>query len=1643
MSTTLMNKERFNPSRLSNLAVWLDAADSTTITLSGSTTEVTQWKDKSSNTNNFSVQIVPPPQVPPMDTVTQTISGSSSYTTSALYTSTVAVSLSGAGGGAGAAAGGPGGGAKYTFANVPAGTTIQYTVGSPGLSGNAPGGGGGATTLTIGSNTITAGGGGSGIKLVQGNAATLPFGGAADTDGDAGFYYSANNTITTQTVPGFSHIVGGGAGVSSNGRILIVPLRTRFDSVGSGTFNISATIYSAIVTVNGPGGGGEFGGYGGSIVYTGTMPPGTYTWYVGNTGNGYVGGSGYKPGNDGPLVYAAASPFGGVQNAAGDAGFVFSDTTTTQVASGFTHTVGGGGGVGTGGRIRIDVPIAPLVTDNNPSIDPLTWTSPAYPSIVTIVLAGGGGGGGSSGTGSGGNGGGSGGKTTLVLTGVEPGTTFTYVVGSGGGGSQDLAPQAPTFSVDGPKMLDVNPQDNIVGGTAGVPGGGTSPGNGAGGGGYSSVSYTDPKLGAIVILVAGGGGGGAGYPYFSNGIQNEGGIGGNGGQTARTTVGGVGGTLDDFGVTAGPGEDGTTAWDDNMAGGSWNPMLTPKSNSNGGTPGVPDNGNNSGGSGGDGSISFSAEGVGNTADYNAGVNTFVPTETSTYIITVKGAGGGGGAGGQGVYTTTLTSGTGYICTVGDAGVEGIAGGASTVNNLSVNARTATLRAGGGGGGGTNGDGGGGSSALVFPSGDKLVGGGGGGGNGGGRGGGSDDAGTNGGLSDGGDGGGFASASLLSFTVTGAGAGAATPGSMSISYPQTNIVVPGAGSFTAPVSGDYTIIVNGAGGGKAGGQGVYTTNIASGTTFTYSVGAGGTGAISGGATLMSPFLLTGEPAVLKAGGGGGSNNIESPGSAGESVYGGGGGQPGVSGGVGFPGSGGSQNIAGVTPIVGGGSSGTGAVYFTVSYTTPTASPSLTVYTNSGVLFPSGYLAVSSKLPGLGSAKTLMAVYQCSGAAASMNIGLGSNVSGGSFGLCQTDRTLYSPYQYGSGYDLTFTPNNYTAQSYAFASFDATQTILSGMAGFDDTAMKSSAFENLIVDTSLILGRQLTGYPSGDFILYELISTSNALSASDRQEVEGYLAAKWGLILPSSHPYKNFQPSGEQWIPPALPTTISGLVSWLDMTIITQLTNNITDRAGGTFALQTPGGVGGNQFRLSNINNHPSLYFPGSNNNFVVKTLPATAEGSALFVLNITDTRLDLPILGWVTGGGNPPWGPVLTYTAPTLTLRNNYAPAAAVDKNPVTQSMNTGTNLVFFAWDHANFYLSVNGGIPVVGSIAVPGSGTTLYIGSNTGSGIIPTMNIGELVVYNQYFEQSERQLLEGYLAWKWNIVSTLPSSHPFSRESPIGATVSETSQLNIPAQIASLTTWMDAADTATIITTSISGVSGYVTSWADKSASTDILTPIDPMNTPRYMRTSGVTRPGVYFSDQQSLRGTVNSAMSGGTGTCFMVASIGTAGQVFTGGYAIGGELNYGKSFGFVSANNGIIAPFQGTDPQYGNTVKDREVELLAPTALFARLNTTLSEPVGDGSYDFQRPENVGTADLRGNPVLWQPSLPDPSPWLFGYTRDYPQPQDVYVHEFLCFSEYFNDSQRELVEGYLAWKWGIQSKLPAEHPYKTSRPQSA
>jgi hypothetical protein len=42
--------------------------------------------------------------------------------------------------------------------------------------------------------------------------------------------------------------------------------------------------------------------------------------------------------------------------------------------------------------------------------------------------------------------------------------------------------------------------------------------------------------------------------------------------------------------------------------------------------------------------------------------------------------------------------------------------------------------------------------------------------------------------------------------------------------------------------------------------------------------------------------------------------------------------------------------------------------------------------------------------------------------------------------------------------------------------------------------------------------------------------------------------------------------------------------------------------------------------------------------------------------------------------------------------------------------------------------------------------------------------------------------------------------------------------------------------------------------------------------------------------------------------------------------------------------------------------------------------------------------------------------------------------------EIIIYNSVLSTAQIQKIEGYLAWKWGIQTSLPANHPYYSVKP---
>jgi hypothetical protein len=94
---------------------------------------------------------------------------------------------------------------------------------------------------------------------------------------------------------------------------------------------------------------------------------------------------------------------------------------------------------------------------------------------------------------------------------------------------------------------------------------------------------------------------------------------------------------------------------------------------------------------------------------------------------------------------------------------------------------------------------------------------------------------------------------------------------------------------------------------------------------------------------------------------------------------------------------------------------------------------------------------------------------------------------------------------------------------------------------------------------------------------------------------------------------------------------------------------------------------------------------------------------------------------------------------TLFMRYNGSSAGVVTQSAATAPTTNATH----------FFLGTDGS-------------TNTYI-SNP---VMWTGRISEVLMYNVQLTQAQQEQVEGYLAWKWNLVSFLPASHPFKNAPP-------------------------------------------------------------------------------------------------------------------------------------------------------------------------------------------------------------------------------------------------------------------------------------
>jgi hypothetical protein len=300
----------------------------------------------------------------------------------------------------------------------------------------------------------------------------------------------------------------------------------------------------------------------------------------------------------------------------------------------------------------------------------------------------------------------------------------------------------------------------------------------------------------------------------------------------------------------------------------------------------------------------------------------------------------------------------------------------------------------------------------------------------------------------------------------------------------------------------------------------------------------------------------------------------------------------------------------------------------------------------------------------------------------------------------------------------------------------------------------------------------GHPSNShgYDFAEILVFGTVLTSAQRQQVEGYLAHKWGITisaaLPSTHPFKSFQPASI----PFSPRNISGLQLWLDGADQSSMTlsgSNVTqwnDKSGNgynaTAAPSRTAGTYSTSFRAVNFPTSTTGYItnytaaPTNETMFVVFNNPTASYNNNILIGGVQGAR---SLGAGYSGSGGQTVGVVGNLNTQVAWLARTDAGTYTLGTTAlVTSQFTTSTNTI-----------SLNGGTTASGGAPGFTAGRVTYLGVDASSASYYYVGYGmEILFYNSVLSTNDRQKVEGYLAHKWAITSSLPAGHPYKTAAP-------------------------------------------------------------------------------------------------------------------------------------------------------------------------------------------------------------------------------------------------------------------------------------
>ena len=672
------------------------------------------------------------------------------------------------------------------------------------------------------------------------------------------------------------------------------------------------------------------------------------------------------------------------------------------------------------------------------------------------------------------------------------------------------------------------------------------------------------------------------------------------------------------------------------------------------------------------------------------------------------------------------------------------------------------------------------------------------------------------------------------------------------------------------------------------------------------------------------------------------------------------------------------------------------------------------------------------------------------------------TGGYCGLLSTDtpgiygrsialNNMVFQLEYYNGFTATSITTNSSTWYIVSVVFNGTTSITISYNGIISTYSGSGTGTN---SSGLTIGSynnssSYTTY-NANFYLAEAIVYTSALSQTQYQQVEGYLAQKWGLTssLPVGHPGKTTTIYNAQYRKPNImgtlpyyatfsPRNIPGCSLWLDAADSSTITiqtgvSQWNDKSGqGRHVTQSTTSLQPVYSSASNalvFNSNAWLGIPNAlaaiTPTYTIFVVDKRASASVHFFIGMhTNTGANVAlILGY---NGTTTSHHTTAHITDCMVTIPAYA-GAAEPKRLARYDYTGSLRDTYINGGQLSTIQSFSATLPTWNNANI---GAGYYTPGASGLDWWYVGNIHEIIFYNNVLSTGQAQQVESYLAQKWGLVPSLPGGHSHATQQAGALTkVSNTiarmvgkprPQQFLPTTIAGIQMWMDGADPAG---TGVVPSNGSVLStWTDKSGKSFSATGV---NSPTVVTNAVNSKSVVSYNGSNYSFSTIAAGVFSTAMIIFFV-------------YKVNGAVTYTTPVTRgVFTNGSPIDQYNNTRFLGGNSYNGYTSAYSHASATSTSLFTQIIQQSPSTTYnEYVNGSTTSSLSVTGF------SASDTASYVYIGTRDNKGTTfNGYMCELIVYNQMIGLTAQQKIEGYLAWKWGIQASLPAGHPYKSARP---